>query len=199
MKLYYSQGTCSLSPHILLRELGLPFELERVDTRAGRTASGADYRTVNPKGAVPCLELDDGQRLTEGPAIVQYLADLRPEAGFIGAHGTMERYRAQEWLNYVTSELHKRFSPLFNPRTPAEWKAALREQLAAQLAYLAGALGGRPYLLGDRPCVADLYLFVVLSWGRLVEVEIGPVLQEYRRRIADRPAVQAARKAEAQG
>ncbi len=198
MKLYYSPGACSLSPHILLRELGLPFELEKVDGRAGKTEKGTDFRTVNPKGAVPTLELDDGQRLTEGPAIVQYLADRRPEAGLVPPAGTMERYRVQEWLNYVTSELHKRFSPLFNPKTPAEWKASLREQIAAQLDYVAGALGERPYLMGERPTVADFYLYVILSWGRVVEIDLGrwPSLKAYWKRIAARPSVKAAAQAE---
>lgn len=198
MKLYYAPGACSLSPHIVMRELGLSFDLEKVDTKAGRTEKGTDYRTVNPKGAVPTLELDDGQRLTEGPAIVQYLADRKPEAGLIPAAGTLERYRVQEWLNYVASELHKRFSPLFDPKTPAEWKAALREQLGVQLDYVSRALEGRPYLLGAQPTVADFYLFVILSWGRSVDVDLGrwPALKEYRKRIAARPSVQAAVKAE---
>ena len=197
MKLYYSQGACSLSPHIVLRELGLPFTLEQV--KGGKTAGGADYRTVNPKGAVPCLELDDGQRLTEGPAVVQYLADRKPEAKLAPTAGTLERYRLQEWLNYVTSELHKRFSTLWSSKAQPEWKAAVREQLGEQLAYVARSLEGQHYLLGgSQPTVADFYLWVVLSWGRYVEVDIGrwPVLTEYFKRIATRPAVQEALKAE---
>jgi len=198
MKLYYGPGACSLSPHIVLRELEIPFELVRVDTRAGKTEQGADYRTVNPKGAVPTLELDDGERLTEGPAIVQYLADRKPEAGLAPAAGTMERYRLQEWLNYVTSELHKRFGALFNPRMQPDWKAMVREQLSEQLAFVAHSLEGKEYLLGGRATVADFYLFVVLSWGRFVEVDIGrwPTLKAYWKRIGSRPAVQAALQAE---
>jgi glutathione S-transferase len=198
MKLYYNPGACSLSPHILLRELGLPFELERVDTKAGKTEKGTDYRTVNPKGAVPTLELDDGQRLTEGPAIVQYLADLKPETGLVPAWGSMARYRVVEWLNYVTSELHKRFSPLYNPRAPEEWKAILREQIAVQFEYVAGALAGHPFLTGERPTVADFYLFVILSWSRSVQIDLArwPALQEYWKRIAARPSVQEAWRAE---
>lgn len=199
MKLYYAAGACSLSPHIALRELGLPFALERVDTRAGKTEKGADYRSVNPKGAVPTLELDDGQRLTEGPAIVQYLADRKPEAGLAPPAGTMERYRLQEWLNFVTSELHKRFGALFSPRMQPEWKAAVREQLVPQLDFAAAALEKQEYLLGgSRPTVADFYLWVILSWGKFVEVDIGrwPPLKEFFRRIAARPAVQEALRAE---
>lgn len=198
MKLYYSPGACSLSPHIVLRELGLPFDLEKVDGKAGRTEKGADYRSVNPKGTVPALELDDGQRLTEGAVIVQYLADQKPEAGLIPAPGTLERYRVQEWLNYVATELHKRFSPLFSPRAPAEWKDALRDQLGTQLDYVSRALDGHPYLMGDRPTVADFYLFVILSWGRAVQIDIGrwPVLKDYWKRIAARASVQAALGAE---
>jgi len=198
MKLYYAPGACSLSPHIVLRELGLPFELEKVDTKAGKTEKGTDYRIVNPKGAVPTLELDDGQRLTEGPAIVQYLADRKPEAGLIPAAGSMERYRVQEWLNYIATELHKRFSPLYSPKAPVEWKAALREQIGTQLDYVSLALGEKPYLLGAQPTVADFYLFVILSWGRSVEVDIGrwPALKAYWKRIGARPSVRAALQAE---
>jgi len=201
MKLYYGPGACSLSPHIVLRELSLPFELEKVDTRAGKTERGTDYRTVNPKGAVPTLELDDGQRLTEGPAIVQYLADRRPEAGLAPAAGTMERYRLQEWLNYVTSELHKRFGSLFSPTMQPEWKAMVREQLAGQLDFVSRSLEGKEYLMGAKPNVADFYLFVVLSWGRFVEIDLGrwPVLKAYWKRIAGRPAVREALKAEGLG
>jgi len=198
MKLYYVPGACSLSPHIVLRELGLPFELERLDPKTGKTERGTDYRSLNPKGAVPLLELDDGQRLSEGPAIVQYLADRRPEAGLAPRPGTMERYRLQEWLNYVTSELHKRFGPLFGGRAPTEWRAALREQLGQQFDFVAGALRDRDYLLGPQLSVADIYLFVVSSWAKPMEIDIGrwPALQAHWKRIAARPSVQAAWKAE---
>jgi len=198
MKLYYAPGACSLSPHILLRELGIPFELERVDTKTGKTEKGNDYRAVNPKGAVPVLELPGGERLTEGPVISQYLADRKPESGLLPPAGSMARYRVQEWLNYITSELHKRFSPLYNPRAPEEWKAILREQIGAQFDYVSGALTGKTFLVGDQLSVADLYLFVILSWGRSVQIDLGrwPVLQEYWKRIAARPTVQAAWQAE---
>lgn len=198
MKLYYSQGTCSLSPHIVLRELGLPFELERVDTKKATTASGADYSRINPKGYVPTLELDDGSYLTEGPVIVQYLADRKPEAGLAPPAGSMERYRLQEWLNYVTSELHKSIGGLFSPAMPAEWKEATRQALARKFSFLSSQLDGREYLLGARFSVADAYLFVVVSWTRHLDISLDgwPALKAYQERIAARPAVHAARKAE---
>ncbi len=197
MKLFYSPGACSLSPHIVLREARLPFELERVDTKAGRTASGADYRALNPKGYVPLLQLDDGQLLTEGPVIVQYLADRAPEARLAPPAGTFERYRLQEWLNYVTSELHKSLGSLFNPSMPAEWRQATREAVAKKLDYVATQLAGREHLLGEFT-VADAYLYVVLGWTRPLDIDIRrwPALQQYRRRIGSRPAVQAALQAE---
>ncbi len=197
MKLFYSPGACSLSPHIVLREARLPFELERVDTSAGRTASGADYRALNPKGYVPLLQLDDGQLLTEGPVIVQYLADRAPEARLAPPAGTFERYRLQEWLNYVTSELHKSLGSLFNPSMPAEWRQATREAVAKKLDYVATQLAGREHLLGEFT-VADAYLYVVLGWTRPLDIDIRrwPALQQYRRRIGSRPAVQAALQAE---
>jgi glutathione S-transferase len=195
MKLYYSTGACSLSPHIVLREAGLPFTLVKVSK--GTTEGGADYRSVNPKGAVPCLELDDGQRLTEGPAIVQYLADRKPEAELAPRNGTWERTRLQEWLNYLTSELHKRFGTLFGP-APAEWKGAVRQQIADQFDFVTRSLEGKPFLLGQRFSVADAYLFVILGWGKHVDIDLSrwPALVEYQRRIAARPAVQAALQAE---
>lgn len=198
MKLYYSPGACSLSPHIVLREAGIAHTLEKVSTKAGKTESGADYRAINPKGAVPCLELDDGQRLTEGPAIVQYLADRKPEAELAPRNGTFERTRLQEWLNYTTSELHKRYGTLFSPAPPAEWKAAVRQQIADQLDYVSRSLDGKHFLLGSRFTVADAYLFVILGWGKHVDIDISrwPVLADYHHRIAARPAVQAALKAE---
>jgi glutathione S-transferase len=198
VKLFYSPGACSLSPHIVLRELGLPFDLERVDTKKGKTASGADFARLNPKGYVPVLQLDDGTVLTEGPAIVQYLADRRPEAGLAPPAGSMERYRLQEWLNYVTSELHKSLGGLFNPAMPAEWKEATRQALARKFAYVSSQLEGRDHLLGASFTVADAYLFVILSWTRPLDISLDawPVLKSYRERIAARPAVQAARNAE---
>lgn len=198
MKLYYSPGACSLSPHIVLREMGLTFELEKVDLQSKKTESGSDFRSVNPNGYVPLLALDDGQVLTEGPAIVQYLADRAPEARLAPEAGTMERYRLVEWLNFISTELHKAFAPLFNPKTPEEWKAIVNDLIAARLAYVEKKLGGQVYLMGDNFTVADAYLFTVLSWGKWVGVDIGrwPTLQSYTNRISSRPTVQAALRAE---
>ncbi|AHB75335.1 MULTISPECIES: glutathione transferase GstA [Burkholderiaceae] len=198
MKLYYSPGACSLSPHIVLREMGLTFELEKVDLQSKKTESGSDFRSVNPNGYVPLLALDDGQVLTEGPAIVQYLADRAPEARLAPEAGTMERYRLVEWLNFISTELHKAFAPLFNPKTPEEWKAIVNDLIAARLAYVEKKLDGQAYLMGDNFTVADAYLFTVLSWGKWVGVDIGrwPTLQSYTNRISSRPTVQAALRAE---
>lgn len=198
MKLYYSPGACSLSPHIVLREMGLTFELEKVDLQSKKTESGSDFRSVNPNGYVPLLVLDDGQVLTEGPAIVQYLADRAPEARLAPEAGTMERYRLVEWLNFISTELHKAFAPLFNPKTPEEWKAIVNDLIAARLAYVEKKLDGQAYLMGDNFTVADAYLFTVLSWGKWVGVDIGrwPTLQSYTNRISSRPTVQAALRAE---
>jgi glutathione S-transferase len=198
MKLYFSPGACSLSPHIALREAGLPFELEQVDLKGQKTKSGVAFSTITPKGAVPALQLDDGQVLTEGPAIVQYIADRKPESQLAPAAGTIERYRLQEWLNYVTSELHKGFSPLFKANTPAEYKETLKEALAGRLDYLSKHLEKRKYLLGDKFSVADGYLFTVLNWTKHVGIDRSrwPVLEAYVARIAARPAVAEALKAE---
>ncbi len=198
MKLFYSPGACSLSPHIVLRELGLPFDLERVDTKKARTASGGDYLAVNPKGYVPTLQLDDGQLLTEGPAIVQDLADRKPERGLAPPAGTFARYRLQEWLNYITSELHKSMGSLFNPRMPPDWQQFTKDGLARKLDFLAGHLAARAHLLGDAFTVADAYLFVVLSWTRYLGIDLArwPALQAFQARVAARPAVHAALKAE---
>ncbi|MFL5271346.1 MAG: glutathione transferase GstA [Anaeromyxobacteraceae bacterium] len=198
MKLFYSPGACSLSPHIVLRELGLAFDLEKVDTKAGKTEKGADFRAVNPKGYVPALQLDDGQVLTEGPAIVQYLADKKPEAKLVPPAGSMERYRLAEWLNYLTSEMHKSVGGLFNPKMPEEFKAVTREAIAGKFDYLTKQLQGRTFLTGETFTVADAYLFVILGWTKYVGIDLAkwPVLQAYVGRIAGRPAVQAALKAE---
>jgi len=198
MKLYHKPGACSLSPHIVLREAGLAFELERVDLASKKTGSGGDYLGVNPKGYVPALALDDGQLLTEGPAIVQYLADLAPEKHLAPPAGTMARVRLQEWLNFIASELHKGFSPLYNPRAPEEWKGVARELLAKRIALVAERLTGRDYLMGDDFTVADAYLFTVLNWAGFAQVDLspGPVLGAYQARVAARPAVRAALQAE---
>ena len=198
MKLYYKAGACSLSPHIVLREAGLDFELERVDLASKKTGSGGDYFGVNPKGYVPALALDDGQLLTEGPAIVQYLADLVPEKRLAPPAGTMERVRLQDWLNFIATELHKGFSPLYNPRAPEEWKSVARELLAKRIALVAERLTGRDYLMGDAFTVADAYLFTVLNWAAFAKVDLSPwpVLGAYQARVAARPAVRAALLAE---
>src|SRR5512141_1868153 len=197
MKLYYAPGVCSLSPHIVAREAGLPLTLVRVDNKNKKTESGEDYRAINPKGYVPLLELDNGVRLTEGPAIVQYLADLAPASKLAPANGTFERYQLQEWLNFVTSEIHKQFSPLFDPSMPEEAKAKFRDKLAARFDLIAGQLKGRDYLMGSFT-VADAYLFTVLSWAKDTGPDLArwPVLQEYVARVAARPQVQAAMKEE---
>ena len=198
MKLYYSTGACSLSPHITLREAGLPFELVLASTKTHKLADGTDYYTINPKGYVPLLELDNGQRLSEGPAIVQYIADQVPAKNLAPANGTMERYRLQEWLNFITTELHKGFSPLFNPATPEDYKPQVKERLLSRYKWVNEQLEGKQYLLGDQFSVADAYLFVVSSWGGYVGVDLKPFanLQAFSGRVAARPAVQEALKAE---
>ena len=197
-KLYYSPGACSLSPHIVLREAGLPFELALASTKTHKLADGTDYYTINPKGYVPLLELADGQRLSEGPVIVQYIADQVPASQLAPPAGTMARYRLMEWLNFITSELHKGFSPLFNPATTEEYKAMARARLTDRLRWVDGQLEGKDYLMGDSFTVADAYLFTVAGWGQYVGVDIKPLahLSAYMGRVAARPAVQAALKAE---
>jgi glutathione S-transferase len=198
MKLYYSPGACSLSPHIALLEAGLPHDLAKVDLRTHRTADGTDYYTVNGKGSVPLLELDDGQRLTEGPAIVQYIADRSPASGLAPAAGTIERYRLQEWLNFVSTELHKSFSPLFDGAVPAEYKDMVRKRLGTRFDWLSAELQGKDYLMGARFTVADGYLFTVLNWCQWVGLDLAkwPVLASYVARVVARPKVQAAMEAE---
>ncbi|HXP64863.1 MAG TPA: glutathione transferase GstA, partial [Steroidobacteraceae bacterium] len=178
MKLYYFAGACSLSPHIVLLEAGLPYTLVKVDSKTKKTESGADYLAVNSKGAVPSLQLDDGRILTEGPAIVQYLADLKPESGLAPRAGTFERYQLMEILNYLTSEVHKSFSPLFNPASSADMKEAAVAALAKKFEWLTGFLGKKPYLLGNTFTAADAYLFTLLSWTGHVKIDLGkwPVL-----------------------
>ena len=198
MKLYYSTGACSLSPRIVLMEAGLPFTAEKTDLKSKKTADGADYLAINSKGSVPALGLDDGQVLTEGPAIVQYLADLKPESGLAPRAGTMERYRLMEMLNYITSELHKGFSPLFKADTPAETKKTTVDNLAKKFDWLSNHLGGRKFLMGDTFTVADAYLFTVLRWSALVHVDLSrwPVLTAYLARVGERPKVKEALQAE---
>ncbi len=198
MKLYFSPGTCSLSPHIALVEAGLEFSLERVDIATKLAANGADFRAINPKGYVPALELDDGTLLTEGPAIVQYIADLAPQAKLMGPVGSIERYQVAAWLNFIATELHKNFTPLFNPANGDEIKAAARANLANRLTYVAGQLEGRDYLMGSQFSAADGYLFAVLGWARFVKFSLAdwPVFAAYSARMAARPAVQQALRSE---
>ncbi len=198
MKLYYSPGACSLSPHIVLRESGLPFTPMLASTKTHQLADGTDYYTINPKGYVPLLELDNGERLSEGPAIVQYIADQVPDKKLAPPAGTMARYRLMEWLNFTTSELHKGFSPLFNPAMPDAAKELARKKVGERLAWVDGQLAGKQYLMGDTFTVADAYLFTVAGWGQYVGVDIKPLanLSAYVARVAARPAVQDAMKAE---
>jgi glutathione S-transferase len=198
MKLYFSPGACSLSPHIVLNEAGYEFTTERVDLKNHVTAGGAELASINAKNYVPILELDDGARLTEGPVIVQYLADHRPEAGLIARNGTSERYRTQEWLNFITSELHKSFRPLFRRDvTSREWQSEAESSLAKRFDWMNSELAGRSHLMGDFG-VADAYLFTVLNWTGHVGIDLGrwPVLRAYADRIASRPKVQQTLRAE---
>ena len=198
MKLYFSNGACSLSPHIVLCESGLPFELVRASTKTHALDDGTDYYTINPKGSVPLLELDNGERLTEGPAIVQYIADQAPDKHLAPANGTLERYRVQEWLNFITSELHKGYSPLFRPNTPDEYKVIAKDALNKKYAYVDGKLAGKHYLMGERFSVADAYLFTVTNWAGRVGVDLSEFknVAAFMARMMARPAVQAAMKAE---
>jgi glutathione S-transferase len=198
MKLYYSPGACSLSPHIVLLESGVPFEVESVDLKTKKTGSGADYTAINPKGAVPALKLDDGSVLTEGVAITQYLADQTPNSTLAPRAGSFERYRLIELLNYLSSEVHKSFSPLFNPKASADWKASAVAALCARFNWLSSHLGAKPYLLGNEFTVADAYLFTMLRWTGPLGIDLSkwPVLTAYSARIAARPKVQAALLAE---
>ncbi len=198
MKLYYFPGACSLSPHIVLIEAKLPYTLEKVDLATKKTSAGADYAKINSKGSVPSLQLDDGKILTEGPAVVQYLADQKPDSGLAPRAGTFERYQLMEILNYITSEVHKTFSPLFNPASSAEMKAAAKSALEKKFDWLTGFLGGRNYTVGNAFTVADAYLFTILGWTSHVGMDLGkwPVLAAYQSRIAQRPSVQQALKEE---
>ncbi len=198
MKLYFSPGACSLSPHISLREAGLPFELVQVDLRSKEIKTGGNLRAVNAKGMVPVLELDDGDILTEGPAIVQYVADRNPAAGLAPAAGTIARYHLMEWLNFTTSELHKNFTPLFKPTVPEDYKKMARETLAERYAFLDGKLAGRQYLMGERFTVADAYTFTITNWTRIQKIDLKPWpnVQSYMERVRARPKVQEAMKAE---
>lgn len=198
MKLYLSPGACSLSPHIVLREAGLTFTPIKVNTKTKQMDGGGDYRAVNAKGYVPALQLDDGSVLTEGPAIVQYLADRAPSSGLAPANGTLERYRLQEWLNFITSEIHKQFSPLFDPTASDDIKQRQRDKLAGRFDWLSKQLEGKDYVMGKTFTVADAYLFTTVNWCQWTGIDLAkwPVLADYVKRVAARPKVQDALRAE---
>ena len=198
MKLYYSPGACSLAVHITLREADLPFELVAAPTKTHLLADGTDYYSINPLGYVPLLALADGVRLTEGPAIVQYIADQVPEKTLAPANGTVARAQMQGWLNFTSTELHKGISPLFNPATPTDYKPMVIDKLMSRLQWVDTQLAGKAYLLGDNFSVADPYLFNVTNWAPLVKLDISGFtnLAHFRARMKTRPAVQAAMRAE---
>ena len=195
MRLYYSPGACSLSPHIVLREAEIDADLEKVDLKSKKTESGADYTAVNPKGQVPALALNNGQTLTEGPAIVQYLADQKPESGLAPRNGTFERYRLQEWLNFISSELHKSFGALFQPAVPDEYKRIAKDTISKRFDLVDRQFSNDgPFLLGNHFTVADAYLFVMTTWAGLMKIDLGPwpSLKAYANGVAQRPKVQQA-------
>lgn len=201
MKLYFSPGACSLSPHIILCETGLAFSTEKVNLKTKVTESGADYKAVNPKGSVPALDIGGGVVLTEGPAIVQYLADQVPDKQLAPAAGSVARYQLMGWLNYISSEVHKAFSPLFNPAASEDVKAAASANVRSRFDYLNGVLGKQDYLMGAQFSVADAYLFVILNWTFPTGIGMSdwPALQAFHGRIGARPAVQQAMQAEGLG
>lgn len=201
MKLYYSPGACSLAPHIVALEAGIDVVLDKVDLKEKKTSDGRDYLAINPKGYVPALELDNGEVLTEGPAIDQYLADLKPASGLAPANGTMARYQLQSLLNYITSEIHKTYSPLFAADTPEATVANRKAYLQKRYAYLDAILAKQPWLGGDHFSVADAYLFTVTRWARAVHVDLSAftALADFQKRAQERPAVQAALQAEGLG
>ena len=198
MKLYYAPGACSVSPHIALCEAGLAHEIEKVDLKEKKTASGANYLAINPKGYIPALQLDNGEVLVEGVAIVQYIADQKPDSGLAPKAGTMERYRLQEWLTFISSELHKTFSPLFNAAMPDEGKKIFRDRLAMRFAYVDKQLAGKNYLMGANFNVADGYLYNMVRWARRVELDLSacPNVVAFEKRMEARPKVIEALKAE---
>ena len=195
MKLYFSPGACSFAPHLALREAGLSFELAQVDLRKHTLADGTDYYTIHPKGYVPILELDDGTRLTEVAVILQYIADRKPGT-LAPAFGSLERYRLMEWLNFIGSEIHKQFGPLWHPETPDVTKEKQRATLAQRFAIVEATLAKQPYLMGPNFTIADCYLHAILNWSGHLKVDLPPALQEFQQRVAARPAVRAAREAE---
>lgn len=197
MKLFYGPASCSMASHITLYELGLPFEVERVDLREKKVASG-DFNTINPKGYVPALQLDGGEILTEGAAILQYLADQKPELKLAPAWGTIERYRLQEWLNYIATEVHKNFSPLWKKDSSAEARQSAVDVLKKRFDFLSSAMAKAPFLMGQQFTVADAYLFTVLNWSHYVKLDLSPwpILQKYLTSLSTRPSVVSTLKAE---
>ncbi len=198
MKLYYAPGSCSLASHIALRESGIAFELDKLHVPTKTTASGEDFMAINPKGYVPTIKLDDGEVLTEGAVILQYIADQNPASGLAPKAGTIARYHLQEWLNFIATEIHKSYSPLFNKAASDDVKNYARNLLTRRLAHVETQLAGKSYLMGEQFTVADAYLFVVLGWSGHVGFDLTsfPNVQNYVARVAARPAVQAARTAE---
>jgi glutathione S-transferase len=198
MKLYFAPGACSLSPHIVLRELNLPFDLVKVDLAAKKTSDGSDFKAINPKGYVPALQTDDGHVLTEGPAIIQYLADRKPEAKLAPANGTFARYQLQETLNYISTEIHKSFSPLFNAAMPDAAKEIYTAKLKQRFAELDVVLAKQDFLTGAQFSVADAYLYTVLRWTQHFKIDLNewPALARFFARVDARPAVKAAVAAE---
>ncbi|WP_369312039.1 glutathione transferase GstA [Providencia rettgeri] len=198
MKLYYAPGACSLSPHIILRETGLDFSIERVNIKEKKTEKGEDFLAINPKGQVPTLVLDNGEQLTEGAVIVQYLADQKPDRNLIALAGSMKRYHQMEALNFISTELHKNFSPLFTPGTPEDYKETVRHTLLSKFKYVDSVLAKHAFFAGDSFSVADAYLFTVTGWAKHVGLDLSSLthLQDYLAKIAKRPTVQEALKAE---
>lgn len=197
MKLFYSPGACSLSPHIVLNELGLPYSVEKVDLKRHTTDDGADYYTINPKGYVPALQLDNGEVLTEGPAIVQYLADQKPQANLLPPAG-LERARVQEWLHFIGTEVHKTLAALFNPSITPEARSKTIDTFGKRLGFVEQALQGKDYLTGNTFSVADAYLFTIVNWAPMLKIDLSPwpTVMQFQKRVANRPAVQKTLQAE---
>jgi glutathione S-transferase len=198
MRLYYSPGTCSLASHIVAREAGIPVDLVKVDLAAKTTGAGEDYRSINPKGSIPALLLDDGSVLTEGAVISQFIADMAPEAGLLPPAGTMARYRALEWSNFVATELHMGFGPLWRKETPPEMRVLVKDMFGMKFAYLDRHLTGRDFLFDGGFCIADAYAFTILSWARVIGIDLAkwPSLTAYVARFSLRPNVRGALAAE---
>lgn len=197
MKLYFSPGACSLASHIALREAGVDCEMERVDLKSKKTAGGGDFSAINPKGYVPTLQIDHGT-LTENVAVLQYIADLKPQSGLAPARDSFERYRLQEWLAFISAEIHKTYKPYFDPAASEDEKARATQKLAQRLAYVEQQLGSKSFLLGEQFSVADAYLYTILTWLPMAKLDVGrwPALGRYKQRVSERPAVQAAQAAE---